>query len=105
MTSLPARRRKVAPLHPGAVAADVLEDNGVNANKAAIAMGMSRQHLGKVLAGKGPVTPDTALRFAAYFGNTAEHWLRMQADHDLWQARTQIGKALSAIAPLKDRAA
>jgi hypothetical protein len=34
------------------------------------------------------VTPDTALRFAKYFGTTAELWLRLQADFDLYVART-----------------
>ena len=34
------------------------------------------------------MTPDTALRFAKYFGTTAELWLRLQADFDLYVART-----------------
>ena len=30
-----------------------------------------------------PVTPDTALRLAKFFGTTARFWLNMQASYDL----------------------
>lgn len=89
--------RKVPPLHPGAVATDILDEQRISARKAAKAIGLSAAGLLKVLNGKGPITPETALRFAAYFGNTPEHWLRMQNDHDLWHARSVMAKQLGKI--------
>jgi len=99
--SHPARPRKVAPMHPGEVAIGVLQDSSVSPRQAALAMGMTPQNLGKILGEKkAPVTPETALRFAAYFGNTPEHWLRMQADYDLWHARGDLAGDLKKIKPL-----
>ena len=36
---------------------------------------------------RAPVTADMAVRFEQAFGSTADHWLRMQAAHDLAQPR------------------
>jgi addiction module HigA family antidote len=100
MASIPSGRRTVAPAHPGVVVADLLEDNGVSMRGAARAIGMSSTGLNKVLLGQSPVTPETALRLAAYFGNTPELWLDMQRAHDLWNARAAIGKDVEKIKPL-----
>lgn len=101
MATYPARQRKTAPLHPGLVAADSLE-GAASPRVAAKAMGMSHTGLVKVLNGTSPVTPETALRFAAYFGNSPEHWLAMQRDFDLWHARAKLAKELARIKPLGD---
>lgn len=101
MTSYPARPRKVAPMHPGKIAAGALEDAGVSPRQAALAMDMTPQNLGKILGDReAPITPETALRFAAYFGGTPEHWLRMQADYDLWHAAEKLKAGIRKIKPL-----
>ena len=38
-----------------------------------------------------------ALRVASYFGNSAEHWLNMQQEYDLWHARKVIADDLEKI--------
>lgn len=81
---------KMEPAHPGAILARVLagdEDNAsVSIMGAAKAMGISRQTLHRVLAGKMGVTPEMAIRIGAFVGNGPGLWLRMQAGYDLWQA-------------------
>ncbi|HLH92053.1 MAG TPA: HigA family addiction module antitoxin [Xanthobacteraceae bacterium] len=99
--SLPAGPRKVAPMHPGEVIADILDEQRVSMRAAAIAIGVSPSGLEKVLKGKGPVTPEMALRIEALMGGeTPEHWLTMQASHDLWHARAKLADALAKIEPL-----
>lgn len=101
MPTYRAGPRKRPPTHPGAVAADILDDVGVSARQAAIAIDMTPAGLGKVLNGKGPVTPETALRFGVYFGNGPELWLNLQQDYDLWHARIALAALLKKIEPLK----
>ncbi len=99
--SIPAGPIKRAPLHPGEVIADILDDNRISMRAAAKAIGMSPTGLEKVLKGKGPVTPDTALRLEAYFGNEhPELWLDMQQNYDLYHARARLAGALKKITPL-----
>ena len=102
--SIPAGKRKVAPLHPGTVVADILEDARVSVRAAAGAIGLSHTALDKVLKGISPITVDTALRLAAYIGSTPEHWLRMQADHDIWHSRERLAAELKSIKPLPQSA-
>jgi len=105
MASRPSRPRKVAPQHPGSVVADALEGIGVSLREAARAMGMSAGGLNKVTLGNGPVTPETALRLAAYLGNTPELWLNLQQKYDLWHERERLKGELAKIKPASERAA
>ena len=51
---------------------------------------VSRKTLSKVLNAKGSVTPEMAVRLELAFGKpSADHWLRLQNAHDLWQTRQE----------------
>ncbi|MFT7570115.1 MAG: addiction module HigA family antidote [Paracoccaceae bacterium] len=77
------------PKHPGKILFDqVMTPLGVSRNKLARDIDVPVGRISDIVAGKRGVTPDTALRFAKYFGTTAELWLRLQADYDLYVART-----------------
>jgi plasmid maintenance system antidote protein VapI len=43
-----------------------------------------------------------ALRLAAVVGSSPEHWLRVQAAHDLWKARREVD--VSKLKRLKEKA-
>lgn len=95
------RARRVAPMHPGTVLADSIEGSGLSMRQVAKAIDMSPNGLNKVLLGKSPVTPETALRLARYLGtDDPEVWLRMQMDFDLWHARAAMKDKLAAIVPI-----
>lgn len=73
------------PPHPG----EVLKDGvftGTDITIAAFAkrIGVTRVTLSRILSGKAAVSPDMALRLAAALGGSAETWLHMQANYDLW---------------------
>jgi antitoxin HigA-1 len=40
------------------------------------------------------ITPDTALRLARFFGNSAEFWLNLQQMRDLSKARLALKKTI-----------
>lgn len=77
------------PKHPGKILFEqVMTPLGVSRNKLARDIDVPVGRISDIVAGKRGVTPDTALRFAKYFGTNAELWLRLQADFDLYVART-----------------
>jgi len=55
-------------------------------NELASGLGVSRKTLSKILNGRGAVTPDMALRLARAFNTTADFWLNLQKNYDLWEA-------------------
>lgn len=78
-----------SPKHPGKILFDeAMTPLGVSRNKLARDIDVPVGRISDIVAGKRGVTPDTALRFAKYFGTTAELWLRLQADYDLHVVRT-----------------
>jgi addiction module HigA family antidote len=90
------------PTHPGAVLKeDVLPALGLSVSAAAERLGVSRQHLHRILAGLAPVTAAMALRVGKFCGNGPELWLNMQQACDLWEARERLGTKIDRIKPAK----
>jgi addiction module HigA family antidote len=101
-----ARRPERVPTHPGAILReDVLPAIGEPVTTAANKLGVTRQHLHRILAEKAPVTPDMALRLGKFCGNGPELWLRMQQAYDLWHAERALRKEIEQIPTAKAKAA
>jgi addiction module HigA family antidote len=49
-------------------------------------LGVSYPQLNEIIKGHRHVTPDTALRLSQVFGMSADFWLGLQQDWDLWHA-------------------
>ncbi len=77
------------PPHPGSILKeDVLPELGLGVTEAAAQLGVSRVALSRVVNGRAAISADMAIRLEAWMsGPTAESWVRMQAEYDLWQAR------------------
>ncbi len=74
------------PPHPGlTVRHDCIEAIGLSVTQAAKTLGVSRQALNNILAGKSAISPEMAVRLEKAFGSTAEAWLRLQTNYDLSQ--------------------
>jgi len=77
------------PCHPGEVIRDCLDsdDCELTAVELARKLGVSRSTLYRVLHNTHPVTAVLALRLERLGWSTAQAWLRMQAAHDLAEAK------------------
>jgi len=88
------------PVHPGLLVKECLDDLGLSVAEAAKGLGITRQQLHNVVAGRSNVTPEMAIRFERAFGGMADTWLRMQMNYDLAQARKRAaGIAVERLAP------
>jgi len=103
MAEKPLRRDpNRTPTHPGAILReDVLPAIGETVLAVARKLGVTRQHLHRILAEKAPVTPDMALRLGKFCGNGPALWLRMQQAHDLWHAERTLRKVVARIPAAK----
>ncbi len=72
------------PTSPGEMVRQFLEDIERSQAEAARALGITANRLNEVVKDKRGISADTALRFAAYFGTSAQFWLNVQAAWDLW---------------------
>ncbi|MFZ2446822.1 MAG: HigA family addiction module antitoxin [Syntrophobacteraceae bacterium] len=75
------------PPHPGEIIREqCLAPLGLSVTAAAKGLGVTRKTLSELLNGHSGVSPDMAIRLAKAFGGSAETWLRLQMQYDLWQA-------------------
>jgi len=80
------------PPHPGEIIRDqCLEPLGLSVTDAAKGLGVTRKALSELLNGHAGISPEMAIRLERAFGSTAETWLRMQLEYDLWQAEQRAG--------------
>ena len=81
------------PPHPGrSIRSACLEPLGLSISEGAKILGVTRQALNNVIAGKSAISPGMAIRLTKAFGSTEETWLRMQLAYDLAAARREESK-------------
>jgi antitoxin HigA-1 len=98
--------KRLPPIHPGEVLReDFLRPMKLTSYAVAQACGVPRTRIERLARGETPVTADTALRLARYFGTTPQFWMGMQAQYDLERAEDEAHKELQRIAPRKKDAA
>src|SRR5438128_2637674 len=82
------------PTHPGEMLLEeFLVPLGITQSALAVRLAISFPRLNEIVRGKRGVTPDTALRLARVVGMSADFWLGLQQDWDLWHAMHSDGAA------------
>ncbi len=81
---------------------EFLKPLGISQSAFAIRLGVSFPRLNEIIRGKRSVTPDTALRLARALGRSADFWLGLQQDWDLWQAmHSEEAAEIQQLVPLR----
>lgn len=99
------RRRlpsRIPPVHPGEMLLEeFLKPLGISQSAFAIRLGVSFPRLNEIIRRKRSVTPDSALRFAQVTGMSADFWLGLQLDWDLWHIlRSKEADRIAKLSPL-----
>ncbi len=91
MTEYEAKRDpNRCPSHPGAVLDDILPALGKSKTEIARLLGISRQMLYDITAGRKPISPTVAAKIGKLLGDGPGIWLRMQAGYDAWHAEREV---------------
>ena len=53
-------------------------------------LGLSVQSVNLIIKGKTGITAETGVRLSRVFKNSAQFWLSLQMDWDLWHAETPV---------------
>jgi addiction module HigA family antidote len=85
--------RKHDPIHPGEILQeDFIIPLGITPYRMSKDIGVSAQHIGRVIHGKRGIGADLALRLARYLGTSAQLWMNLQAAYELDVAEDSHGK-------------
>jgi len=82
------RNRTRCPAHPGRILKNLyLKPLRLSTTRLAEILGVSRKAVSAIINERKSVTPEMALRLSRAFPNsTAESWLNLQRNYDLWWA-------------------
>lgn len=75
------------PTHPGEMLLEeFLKPGGISQSALAERIGVPFQRVNSLCKGRRSMTPDTALRLERALGVSAQFWMGLQADWELWHA-------------------
>jgi addiction module HigA family antidote len=101
-----AKTKILPPVHPGEVLREeFLKPMRLTPYAVARACSVPRTRIERLAREETPITADTALRLARYFGTTPAFWMGMQAQYELERAQDMLAAELKRISPLKQAAA
>ena len=82
------------PPHPGEFIREIYLQPFRNSSRSvAEKLKVSPSTFNRLVNGASNVSPEMALRLSKTLGHSAESWLAMQDNYDLWRARGQVNLA------------
>lgn len=79
------------PMHPGKVLSEIyMNEMSLNQTSLAKKCECSPRKINEIVNGKRGISPAFAITLERVLGTTAEMWVRMQAEYDLWEARKEV---------------
>ena len=101
------KNRKRCPGHPGRILKNLyLGPLAISNTRLAEILGVSRKAISSIANERKSITPEMALRLSQAFQNsTAESWLTLQRNYDLWQTahNTNAWKSVQPISTKLDK--
>lgn len=95
MIGIPTHRE---PTHPGEMLLEeFLKPLGITQQELADQIHVPYQRVNELVRGRRGMTPETALRLAKFFGNSAEFWTGLQLSVDLYRAEKREAATLKKI--------
>jgi addiction module HigA family antidote len=86
--------------HPGEILKeDFVAPLNISPTELAKALKTTFRTVNEILNCKRSISPEMALKLARYFGTSAEVWLKLQADSDLYKAGVKSRKVIAEIKP------
>jgi antitoxin HigA-1 len=94
--------RNRPPTHPGEMLfEEFIKPLDLTQAEFARRLDVSYPRLNEIIKGRRSVTPDTALRLSRVLGMSADFWLGLQQDWDLWHAmNSPKAKQINRLKPL-----
>lgn len=96
-------KNSMRPIHPGEILREeYLAPLGMSVNALSIHLRVPSTRMNEIVRERRGITPDTALRLAAFFGGDASSWLNLQQAYDLKSVDEQtVQRIAKEVRPLE----
>lgn len=88
-------KRNLAPVHPGGILREeYIQERGLTVTQVAKDLGVSRTSLSAIVNERAGISPKLAVRLSEAFGNTAQFWINLQKNYEVWHAEKKVDRAV-----------
>jgi antitoxin HigA-1 len=88
-------KRNLPPVHPGEILReDYIKERGLTITEVAKGLGIARANLSAIVNERAGISPDLAVKLSEAFGNTAQFWVNLQKNYELWYAERRINRSV-----------
>ena len=86
-------KRGLPPVHPGEILKEMfIVERKLTITQVAKGLNMARANLSAVINGHLGISPELAVKLSEAFGNTAQFWITLQSNYELWHAENKINR-------------
>ena len=79
------RKAKLPPIHPGEILnEEFLRPLSITQYRLAKAIGVDVRRIHAIVHGQRAITAETALLLSRFFQNSAEFWMGLQSQYEIW---------------------
>jgi addiction module HigA family antidote len=87
-------KRGLPPARPGEILKEMfINERNLTITEVAKGLNMARANLSSVINGHLGISPELAVKLSEAFGNTAQFWVNLQNNYELWHAEKKINRA------------
>lgn len=87
-------KRGLQPPHPGEILKEMfITERKLTITKVAKGLKITRSNLSSVINGHLKISPELAVKLSEAFGNSAQFWVNLQNNYELWYAEKKVNRA------------
>jgi antitoxin HigA-1 len=85
--------RNLPPAHPGEILKEMfIRERKLTITEVAKGLNVARANLSAVINGHLGISPELAVKLSEAFGNTAQFWVNLQNNYELWHAEKKVNR-------------
>jgi len=86
-------KKALQPVHPGEILREVfIKERGLTITEVARGLQIARGNLSAVVNERAGISPSLAVKLSEAFGNTAQFWINLQNNYELWHAERSVDR-------------
>lgn len=86
-------KRNLPPAHPGEILKEMfIKERNLTITEVAKGLNVARANLSAVINGHLGISPELAIKLSEAFGNTAQFWVNLQNNYELWHAEKKVNR-------------
>ncbi len=86
-------KRNLPPVHPGEILREIfIRERSLTITEVAKGLRIARGNLSAVVNERAGISPEMAVKLSEAFGNTAQFWLNLQKNYELWHAERKVNR-------------